>query len=99
LGIEQRQIHAKRIPDSGITRHRKPFPTEIKTFGDALRKARGELGMKQSELAAKAGISQKRIKRWENDKAIPSDAECRFLSAVLGNELLPFSVIAVEPNS
>jgi transcriptional regulator with XRE-family HTH domain len=53
------------------------------TFGQRLRQARTEKGLKQKELAAKAGIKQATISELENDK-YQGSAFAPQLAAALG---------------
>ena len=93
MGIAQRQIRAARAPDSGITQHRKTFPTELKTLGDFLRKARIEHGLNQKQLAARLQVSRNRIQDWEGNQNIPSTEDWKALTAVLSILALPESLV------
>jgi ribosome-binding protein aMBF1 (putative translation factor) len=83
LGIAQRQIRTERAPDTGITRKRKAFPIEVKTFGELLRKARGEANLTQQQLAALARLKKRDIQYWERDKIVPTETQSRTLAEFL----------------
>jgi transcriptional regulator with XRE-family HTH domain len=58
--------------------------TECETMGQRIRRARKEMGLTQTHLAAKIGLrSQECISNWEKDKAEPSAAKIRLLCKVL----------------
>ena len=75
LGIVHRQIRTKRPPDNGPTLHRRPFPTEIRTLGDFLRKARIDQRLNQRQMAAKLQVTRRTIQMWEQDIEIPEADE------------------------
>lgn len=45
------------------------------TFGERVRKARGKLGLKQSELAQRVGVTTRVISTYETDKSRPRGIE------------------------
>ena len=53
------------------------------SMGGNIRAARRAAGVTQVELAAKLGVNQKDVSRWEHDKQIPSTETltklCKFL--------------------
>lgn len=53
---------SRRLPDS-LTDHR--YPTQNKTLGERLRKARLDLGLTMVELADQLGVSESSIRAWE----------------------------------
>lgn len=53
-------------------------------YGDALRYAREEKGLSQSQLAEKTGISHQNISRWESGKILPSIDFCVKLADFYG---------------
>jgi DNA-binding transcriptional regulator YiaG len=55
--------------------HHRPFPLEIKTIGDLLTVRRKQAELSHKQLAAKSGIRLHWIRRWEFDRAIPSQME------------------------
>jgi DNA-binding XRE family transcriptional regulator len=96
LGIAQREIKAKRIPDNGTTQHRKATPKEVKTLGDHLKKARLEQRLTQRQVSAITGIPRDRLQKIERDERVPSTEDQRKLAEALG-ELENSSV--KDPNS
>jgi DNA-binding transcriptional regulator YiaG len=67
---------------------RKRFPAIPKTIGDHLMLKRLEADLSQAEVAAKAHVSDKSLRAWEYDQAIPSKADWQCLMAILPLELL-----------
>lgn len=57
------------------------------TLGREIKKARASLGMKQKELQALTGLTQKYLSRIETDKADPSFAVVIRIARVLGMSL------------
>jgi ribosome-binding protein aMBF1 (putative translation factor) len=84
LGIAQREIKARRIPDRGITRHRKATPKEVKTLGDQLKKARLEQGLTQRQVSAITGIPRNRLQEIERDDRVPSPEDWKRLADAAG---------------
>ena len=63
------------IPRTRYLPHRNrkvPVPRDPKTIGGYLRKRRLELGLLQSEVARKLGVSMVTLSRWEGDKVYPT---------------------------
>ncbi len=52
-------------------------------FGRALRKARGEHGWNQQDLAERVGVSQVTVSHWERGEEYPSFAHLALLGSVL----------------
>ncbi len=52
-------------------------------FGRGIRKARGERGWNQQELAERVGVSQVTISHWERGEEYPSFAHLAALGSVL----------------
>ena len=65
---------------------RKLIPTHIKTLGDCLLLNRVKADLTQSELAVKTGFTVRKIKTWEHDWIIPTEAEWHILSRSLDLE-------------
>jgi ribosome-binding protein aMBF1 (putative translation factor) len=65
------------------SQYRKVFPRQVKTFGDILRKQRGEHGLKQKKLAAMMGVSSNTIQKWEHDKVEPNSEQMAKLATLL----------------
>ena len=57
---------------------------DLMNYGDALRYAREEKGLSQSQLAEKTGISHQNISRWESGKILPSIDFCVKLADFYG---------------
>jgi len=84
LGIAQREIHAKRTPDTGMTQRRKATPKEVKTLGDRLKKARMERGMTQRQVSAITDIPRGRLQEIERDERVPSPEDWQRLTDAVG---------------
>jgi transcriptional regulator with XRE-family HTH domain len=50
----------------------KPYPKELKTTGDHLKKRRLELNMLQKEVAQRFGITVCTVRNWERNRSNPS---------------------------
>jgi transcriptional regulator with XRE-family HTH domain len=50
----------------------KPYPKELKTTGDHLKKRRLELNMLQKELAERLGTTICTVRNWEKNRSSPS---------------------------
>ena len=96
MGITQRVIRAKQTPESGRAKVRKPFPKEVKTLGDLLRKRRTECGLTQHKVAVLLQISKSKMPAWERDETVPTAEEWMKLAEVLG---LPATLAEAQPNS
>lgn len=53
-------------------------------IGNSLKEHRKNAELSQSELAAKTGIKQQNISRWENNTHIPNVMECLILADFFG---------------
>jgi ribosome-binding protein aMBF1 (putative translation factor) len=84
LGITQRTIRASRSHIPANRRTWKAFPTTVKTLGDHIKAKRFEKGLHQRELAEKLSVSKLRVKLWEHDQRMPSEAQWQVLSNILG---------------
>lgn len=56
-------------------------------LGENIKKAREELGMKQSELAESVGVSQTSVAYFESGARSPSIPTLKLLSKVLGKSI------------
>jgi hypothetical protein len=83
LGIAQREIKARRTPDTGLTQHRKATPNELKTLGDQLKKGRLERGLTQRQVSEITGIPRWRLQELERDERIMTQADQNMLAGVL----------------
>lgn len=59
-----------------------------KSIGRTIKEGREKLGISQSDLAHKLGVSQPMISNWENGNTKPNDDTLRKLSAILGSDQL-----------
>ena len=75
LTFAQRSIHVSNVKKTRLFYHHRPFPLEIKTIGDLLTVRRKQAELSHKQLAAKSGIRLHWIRRWEFDRAIPSQME------------------------
>jgi len=87
LGIAQRTIRVKYDFSREGFSPRKLFPINPKTIGDHLILKRVEADISQAEVAAKLKVSDKTLRAWEYDQAIPSQMEWQALK-----DLLPLNV-------
>ena len=62
-------------------------------FGERLKKAREDKGMRQDELAKAMGLTQASISQFENGQRLPTPANIRKFAQVLG---VPEGVLAGE---
>ncbi|MDE2184906.1 MAG: helix-turn-helix transcriptional regulator [Alphaproteobacteria bacterium] len=60
------------------------MPRQPITIGEHLRKRRAELGLTQTEAAARLGVSLFCLWRWEHEKAQPRQEHQEALAAFLG---------------
>ncbi|QMU57030.1 MAG: helix-turn-helix domain-containing protein [Boseongicola sp.] len=68
------------------------YSNESSTFGDRLAAARESLGLSQSDLAKKLGVSADSVEGWENDVREPRANRLQMLSGVL-NVSIPWLLI------
>jgi len=90
LGNAHRTIHAARPSFVDNRNGRKIIPTTPKTLGDRIFLSRYERRLKQSEVAAKLGISWRTIHAWERDQQVPNTDQWKALAGLLGlpNEVM-----------
>ena len=69
---------------------RKLIPTEVKTLGDYLLLKRIKADLSQPELGRKTGFTVRKIKAWEHNWGIPSEAEWLILAGILDVEKVTF---------
>ena len=62
---------------------RKLIPVNPKTTGDYLLLKRIEADLSQPELAVKSGVSVRKVKAWEHDQTVPTEAEWQVLAGIL----------------
>lgn len=53
----------------------KPYPKELKTYGDHIRKKRLDLNLKQSEVAKIIGVTTDTIINWELNRRTPKSSQ------------------------
>ena len=66
-----------------------PYPAELCTLGDHLRKRRLDLGLLQQEVAAQLGVTEATIVNWELNHTSP---EIRFIPRII-------AFLGYDPNS
>jgi DNA-binding transcriptional regulator YiaG len=86
LGIAQRTVEAIYPDFKQRFSPRKLIPTEVKTLGDYLLLKRIKADLSQPELALKTGFTVRKIKAWEYDRLVPTNAEWGVLAPILGLE-------------
>jgi len=84
LGIAQRTVEVLYGDFKQRFSTRKLIPTEVKTLGDLLLLKRIKADLSQPELGVKAGFTVRKIKAWEYDQSIPTEAEWQTLAEILG---------------
>jgi ribosome-binding protein aMBF1 (putative translation factor) len=92
LGNTQRKIRVKLDLSDKRFSPRKLFPVNPKTLGDYLIVKRYEADLSQAEVAAKLRGSDKTLRAWEYDQAVPSGSQLRTLS-----QILPLNLAGIEP--
>jgi transcriptional regulator with XRE-family HTH domain len=71
----------------------KPYPKELKTIGDHIRKRRLDLGLFQKDVAATIGVDICTVTNWENGRCGPA---LRVMPRIL--EFLGYEPSAFEPS-
>ena len=82
-----------RCPVSSYEKLVKRCPVNPKTIGDHLRKHRIELGLEQTEVAAKLGVCRNSLQHWEQNRGTPLPKQMPAIIQFLG--YVPF---AEEPD-
>ena len=57
-----------------------PYPAELNTLGDHIRKRRLDLGLTQREVARKLGVTESTIWNWEANR---SSRQLRFMPKII----------------
>ena len=83
LGIAQRTVEAVFGDFKQRYSTRKLIPSQVKTLSNQLLLERIKANLSQSELAVKTGFTVRRIKKWEHDRLIPTEAEWKRLARIL----------------
>jgi DNA-binding transcriptional regulator YiaG len=83
LGITQRTICIIHQLSHGRFSPRKLIPVNPKTLGDHLMLKRIEANLSQPEVAAKAGVSVRTLRKWEHGHACPTEDHWQALTGIL----------------
>jgi len=83
LGITQRTIRVIRKLSHGRLSPRKLIPVNPKTLGDHLLLKRIEADLTQPEVAAKARVSTRTVRKWEHGYACPTEEHWQILAGIL----------------
>ena len=83
MGIAQRTILAFFDHSKEKYSPRKLIPVNVKTLGDHLLLKRIEVDLTQQEVAHKAGVSTRMVRKWECGKACPTEDHWQALARIL----------------
>jgi DNA-binding XRE family transcriptional regulator len=83
LGITQRTIYVIHGFSGGGFSPRKLIPVNPKTLGDHLLLKRIEANLSQPEVAQKAGVSVRTIRKWEHGYSCPTEEHWQMLIGIL----------------
>jgi hypothetical protein len=83
LGITQRTIRVIHQLSGGRFSPRKLIPVNPKTLGDHLLLKRIEADLTQPEVAVKAGVSTRTVRKWEHGLACPTEGHWQALAGFL----------------
>jgi DNA-binding transcriptional regulator YiaG len=83
LGIAQRSVSVKFDDSKERYSRRKLIPVNPKTLGDHLLLKRIEADLSQPEVAQKAGVSVRTVRKWEYGIACPTEDHWRALTHIL----------------
>jgi len=83
LGITQRTIRVIHQHSGGRFSPRKLIPVNPKTLGDHLHLKRIEANLTQPEVAVKAGVSTRTVRKWEHGQACPTEDHWQALKHIL----------------
>jgi hypothetical protein len=83
LGITQRTICVINGLFGGRFSPRKLIPVNAQTLGDHLLLKRIQANLSQPEVAAKMGVTVRKVKAWEYDQIKPSQSEWPILASTL----------------
>jgi DNA-binding transcriptional regulator YiaG len=83
LGITQRTIRVIHQHSGGRFSPRKLIPVNPKTVGDHFLLKRIEANLSQPEVAAKAGVSTRTVRKWEHGHACPTEEHWQVLISIL----------------
>jgi Helix-turn-helix len=83
LGITQRTIYVIHSLSCGRLSPRKLIPVNPKTLGDHLLLKRIQANLSQMEVAQKAGVSNRRVQKWEHGDICPTEGHWQKLTDIL----------------
>lgn len=83
LGITQRTIRVIHQLSHGRFSPRKLIPVNPKTLGDHLLLKRIEANLSQPEVAVKAGVSVRMVRKWEHGHTCPTADHWQTLTNIL----------------
>jgi len=83
LGISQRSVTVKYDDSKERFSPRKLIPVNPKTLGDHLLLKRIEANLTQPEVAQKAGVSVRTVRKWEHGLACPTEDHWQVLIGIL----------------
>ena len=83
LGISQRSVSVKYDDSKERYSPRKLIPVNPKTLGDHLLLKRIEANLTQPEVAQKAGVSVRTVRKWEYGIACPTEDHWQVLKLIL----------------
>jgi DNA-binding transcriptional regulator YiaG len=88
LGIAQRSIAVKHDDSKERYSRRKLIPVNVKTLGDQLLLKRIEANLTQPQVAQKAGVSTRTVRKWEHGHVCPTEGHWHALKLLLGLDAL-----------
>jgi DNA-binding transcriptional regulator YiaG len=65
---------------------RKLIPVNLKTTGDYLLLKRIKADLSQQELAVKSGVTVRKVKAWEHDQSISTEADWQVLAKITDSD-------------
>lgn len=83
LGISQRSVWVKYDDSKERNSRRKLIPVNPKTLGDHLLLKRIEADLSQPEVAQKAGVSVRTVRKWEHGIVCPTEGHWQALTDIL----------------
>jgi len=83
LGIAHRTVHVKFDHFKQRFSARKLIPVNVKSLGDYLLLKRIEADLSQPEVAIKAGVSTRTVRKWEHGHACPTEDHWQALAHIM----------------
>jgi len=83
LGISQRSVWVKYDDSKERNSRRKLIPVNPKTLGEHLLLKRIEADLSQPEVAQKAGVSVRTVRKWEHGIVCPTEGHWQVLKEIL----------------